>query len=87
MAITRGSSTATRRDASERRAMKGEGIRARPVGRVLRLVLGVFLVVESGRNLVRSDLALMAMTAGVVLGEFLFYAAAHLVIVRFGKTA
>ena len=63
--------------------MESEGISARPVGRVLRLVLGVLLIVESGGNLVGSDLALVAMTAGVVVGEFLFYAAVHLVIVRF----
>ena len=63
--------------------MESEGISARPVGRVLRLVLGVLLIVESGRNLVGSDLALVAMTAGVVVGEFLFYAAVHLVIVRY----
>ena len=62
--------------------MESEGISARPVGRVLRLVFGVLLIVESGRNLVGSDLALVAMTAGVVVGEFLFYAAVHLVIVR-----
>ena len=66
--------------------MTSDGIKARPVGRVLRLVLGVFLVVESGRQLVGNGPALMVMTSGVVVGEFLFYAAAHLVIVRFGSS-
>ena len=65
--------------------MTREGISARPVGRVLRLLLGVFLVVEGGRHLVGNDSALLAMTAAVVVGEFLFYAAVHLVIVRTGS--
>ncbi|MDP6582147.1 MAG: hypothetical protein QF681_15950 [Vicinamibacterales bacterium] len=62
--------------------MKNEGTDARPVGRVLRLLLGVLLVVESGRYLVGKGLALVAMAGGVVVGEFLFYAVLHLVIVR-----
>ena len=66
--------------------MGSEGISARPVGRVLRLVLGVLLVVEGGRPLVGNDLALVAMTVGVVLGEFLFYAAVHLVILRLASS-
>lgn len=66
--------------------MKSDGFKARPVGRVLRLVLGVFLIAEGGRHFVGNGLALVAMTAGVVLGEFLFYAAVHLVILRLGSS-
>ena len=40
-------------------------------------------VVEGARHLVGNDLMLTAMTAGVVVGEFAFYAAVHLVIMRF----
>ncbi len=60
-----------------------EGIKARPVGRVLRLLTGLLLVIEGGRHLVGASLTLVATTAGVVLAEFLFYAAMHLLIVRF----
>ena len=63
--------------------MKIDGLKARPVGRVIRLLLGVWLVVEGGRHLVGTSPGLVATTAGVVIGEFLFYAALHLVIVRY----
>ena len=63
--------------------MKIDGRKARPVGRAIRLLLGVLLVVEGGRHLVGTSLGLVVTTAGVVIGEFLFYAALHLVIVRY----
>ena len=66
--------------------MHSDGIKARPVGRVLRLLLGVFLAAEGVRHLVGSGAELMAMTAGVVVGEFLFYVALHLAIVRLGSS-
>ena len=66
--------------------MTREGISARPLGRVLCLLLGVFLVVEAGRPLLGSSLSLLAMTAGVIVVEFLFYAAVHAVILRTGAS-
>ena len=63
--------------------MKTDGLKARPVGRGIRLLLGVLLVAEGGRHLVGTSLWLAATTAGVVLGEFLFYVALHLIIVRY----
>ncbi len=66
--------------------MTGDGISARPVGRALRLLLGVLLVAEGGRHLVGNELALTVMVASVVVGEFAFYAAVHLVIVRFVRS-
>ena len=63
--------------------MNAEGIKARQVGRALRLLVGALLVVEGGRHLVGSSVTLVAATAGVVVAEFLFYAALHLIIVRF----
>ena len=62
--------------------MTREGISARPLGRVLRLLLGVFLIVETGWSLLESSPSLVAMMAGVVVAEFLFYAAVHAVILR-----
>ena len=62
--------------------MTTKGIKARPVGRLLRLLVGLALVAEGGRHLVgNADLSMMA--GGVVLGEFLFYAALHLTLERF----
>ncbi len=63
--------------------MKTDGLKARPVGRAIRLLLGVLLVAEGGRHLIGTSLGLVATTAGVVMGEFLFYAALHLIIVRY----
>ncbi len=60
--------------------MKTDGIKARPVGRVVRLLLGVLLVAEGGRHLIGTSLGLVAATAGVVIGEFVFYAALHLAV-------
>ena len=50
------------------------GIQARPVGRVLRLLTEIGLVVEGGRHLIGAGSSLMLLTAGVVAGEFVFYA-------------
>ncbi len=59
------------------------GIRARPVGRVLRLFTGVALVVEGGRHLIGASSGVVAATVGVVVGEFALYAVLHLVVSRF----
>jgi len=49
----------------------------------VRLLLGLILVVEAARQLPGNGVALTVMTSGVVVGEFLFYAALHLIIGRF----
>ena len=66
--------------------MKTDGIKARPVGRVVRLLLGVLLVAEGGRHLVGTSVGLVGATAGVVIGAFVFYSALHLVIARYVPT-
>ncbi|MDE3005753.1 MAG: hypothetical protein OXU33_05570 [Gemmatimonadota bacterium] len=59
------------------------GIQAGPVGRVLRLLTGVALVIEGGRHLIGTSTPLVAMTVGVVIGEIAFYAVMHVLISRF----
>ena len=60
-----------------------EGNRARAVGRILRLLMGLALVIEGGRHLIGTSTSLVLSTTGVVLGEFMFYAALHLVVWRY----
>jgi uncharacterized membrane protein YhaH (DUF805 family) len=60
-----------------------EGVKARVVGRGLRLLTGIALVLEGGRHLVGASSGIVLTTVGVVVGEFLFYAALHLVVMRF----
>jgi hypothetical protein len=57
--------------------------RARPIGRVLRLLAGVALVAEAGRHLIGASSTLIMATVGVALGALVFYTMAHLVIARF----
>lgn len=59
------------------------GIRAGPIGRVLRLMTGLALVFEGGRHLIGTNSSLVGMTVGVVVAELAFYAALHLIISRF----
>jgi len=61
----------------------GDGIQARPAGRMLRLVTGLVLLFEGGRHLIGASWTLVGMTVGVVAGEFAFYALMHLVVERF----
>lgn len=63
--------------------MSDEGIKAKAVGRTLRLLLGIAMTIEGGRHLIDSSAGLPAKTAGVVLGEIVFYAALHLIISKF----
>ena len=63
--------------------MSDEGIKAKAVGRTLRLLLGILITVEGGRHLIGSSADLPAKTAGVVVGEIVFYAVLHLVISKF----
>ena len=61
----------------------GNGIGARPFGRMLRLLTSAALVGEGGRHIIGASSTLVAMTGGVVLGELAFYAALHLIVVRY----
>ena len=63
--------------------MSDQGIKAKVVGRTLRLLLGILMTLEGGRHLIDSSAGLPAKTAGVVVGEIVFYAALHLVISKF----
>ena len=60
-----------------------EGNRARVVGRILRLLAGIALVIEGGRHLIGASTSLMLATTGVAVGEVVFYAGLHLVISRY----
>ena len=63
--------------------MTDEGIKAKPVGRILRLLTAVALIVEGSGHLIGTSMALVAKTTGVIAGEFVFYAVLHLVISKF----
>ena len=63
--------------------MSDAGIKAKAVGRLLRLFMGIFMTVEGGRHLIDSSPGLPARTAGLVVGEIVFYAVLHLVISKF----
>lgn len=65
---------------------RDDGLRARPVGRFLRMLTGIALVIEGGRHLIGTSSSLIAMTAGVVVAEFAFYAVLHLLVARFLRT-
>lgn len=60
------------------------GIRAGPIGRALRLLTGVLILVGgAGPPLLDAGLELWIATLGVVLGEVVFYVLLHLVVQRF----
>lgn len=63
--------------------MGDDGVRARALGRTLRLLTGVALVLEGGRHLIGTSRSLVFATAGVFLAELLFYSVLHLVISRY----
>ncbi len=63
--------------------MTTDGIQSRPVGRILRLLLGIAMVLEAGRWLIRGSSRLLLETAGVIVGAVVFYALLHIVIQRF----
>ena len=60
----------------------GGGIKAGPVGRVLRLAMGVALVVEGGRHLVGARLGLTLGAFSYFAAEFVAYALMHALISR-----
>ena len=57
--------------------------RARPIGRTLRLLVGIALVIEAGRHLWGDPLSVAGMTLGVVAVELLFYVGVHMAVSRF----
>ena len=60
-----------------------EGIRARPVGRIVRLVMGGVLTIHVVvSHLIGASPLLTVQVAGVVFGLFVFYTLVHLLISR-----
>ena len=60
-----------------------EGRTAKPVGRVLRLLMGTALTLVSIRGLILGDTTLSLQVAGIMLGLFAFYVVVQLAISRF----
>ena len=50
------------------------------------MLTGIALVIEGGRHLIGTSSSLIAMTAGVVVAEFVFYLGLHLLVARFLRT-
>ena len=64
-----------------------EGIRARPVGRMVRLLMGGLLTIHVPvSHLIGAPPSLAVQVAGVVFGLFVFYALVHVLISRFAPT-
>ncbi len=64
-----------------------EGIRARPVGRMVRLLMGGLLTIHVPvSHLIGAPPSLAVQVAGVVFGLFVFYALVHVLISRFVPT-
>ncbi len=64
-----------------------EGVRARPVGRAVRLLMGGFLTIHvPASHLVGASPSLTVQVAGVVLGLVVFYALVHVLISKFVPT-
>ncbi len=61
----------------------GEGRTAKPVGRVLRLLMGTALTIRAAQQMISGDTTLNLQAAGIVLGLLLFYTVVHLAISRF----
>ena len=64
-----------------------EGIEARPVGRIVRLLMGGVLAIHVvASHLIGAAPSLTVEVAGVVFGLFVFYSLVHLLISRFVPT-
>ncbi len=64
-----------------------EGVRARPVGRVVRLLIGGVLTIHvPAGHLIGASPSLSVQVAGVVFGLVVFYALVHVLISRFVPT-
>ena len=53
--------------------MENDAIKARPVGRILRLLMGIAMVIVGSSYLIENDLQLAALVLAVIVAEFLFY--------------
>ncbi len=60
-----------------------EGRTAKPVGRVLRLLMGTALTIHAAQHMISGGKTLNLQAAGIVLGLLLFYTMVHLAISRF----
>ena len=60
-----------------------EGRTAKPVGRILRLLMGTVLTIHAAQHMISGDTTLNLQAAGMVLGLILLYAVVHLAISRF----
>ena len=64
-----------------------EGVRARPVGRVVRLLMGGLLTIHvPASHLIGTSPSLTVQVAGVVFGLIVFYALVHVLISKFVPT-
>ena len=64
-----------------------EGIEARPVGRIVRLLMGGLLTIHvPASHLIGASPSLTVQVAGVVFGLIVFYALVHVLISRFVAT-
>ena len=60
-----------------------EGRTAKPVGRVLRLLMGTALTIHAAQHMISGDTALNLQAAGIVLGLLLLYTVLHLAFSSF----
>jgi hypothetical protein len=60
-----------------------EGRTAKPVGRVLRLLMGTALTIHAAQHMISGQTTLNLQAAGIVLGLLLLYTLLHLAISRF----
>ncbi len=60
-----------------------EGRTAKPIGRVLRLLMGTALTIHAAQHMISGNATLNLQAAGIVLGLLLLYAVVHLAISRF----
>ncbi len=60
-----------------------EGRTAKPVGRVLRLLIGTALTIRAAQHMISGETTLNLQAAGIVLGLLLLYTVVHLAISRF----
>ncbi len=60
-----------------------EGRTAKPVGRVLRLLMGTLLTIHAAQHMISGDTTLNLQAAAIVLGLLLLYTLVHLAISSF----
>jgi hypothetical protein len=63
-----------------------KGRTAKPVGRILRLLMGTALTIHATQHMIAGDTTLNLQAAGMVLGLILLYALVHLAISRFAPS-